>query len=81
MVFWRIELRAAYPLASVGILRKPTVRWGNIGGFVTITMQTAVIFLVTLYLQEVLGYSPMATGLAFAVIGVAALLGGMAAPA
>ncbi|KJY41162.1 MFS transporter [Streptomyces sp. NRRL B-1568] len=80
VVFWRIELRAAHPLASVGILRKPTVRWGNIGGFATITMQTAVIFLVTLYLQEVLGYSPMATGLAFAVIGVAAFLGGMAAP-
>jgi EmrB/QacA subfamily drug resistance transporter len=78
--FWRIELRAAEPLASVRIMRKPTVRWGNIGGLVTITMQTAVIFMVTLYLQDVLGWSAMATGLAFAVLGVAAFLGGTFAP-
>ncbi|MGW2635604.1 MFS transporter [Streptomyces sp. NPDC001348] len=78
--FWRVELRSDAPLASVRILRTPTVRWGNLGGFALITLQTAVIFLVTLYLQEVLGYSPLATGIAFSVLGVSAFLGGALAP-
>ncbi|GAA0700205.1 MFS transporter [Kitasatospora atroaurantiaca] len=78
--FWRIELRSDAPLASVWILRKPSVRWGNFGGLIAITMQTAVIFLATLYLQEVIGYSAMATGLAFSVLGVSAFLGGVIAP-
>ncbi|GAB1688966.1 MFS transporter [Krasilnikovia sp. M28-CT-15] len=80
VAFWMIELRSAAPLASVWIMRKPTVRWGNLGGLAAITMQTAVIFLVTLYLQEVAGHSPMTTGLAFGVVGVAAFLGGVTAP-
>lgn len=79
-LFWRIELRASSPLVSVRIIRMPTVRWGNFGGLVAIAMQTAVIFLTTLYLQEVVGYSAMATGEAFAVVGVAAFLGGSFAP-
>ncbi|CAM5469222.1 MFS transporter OS=Streptomyces alboniger OX=132473 GN=CP975_18270 PE=4 SV=1 [Streptomyces alboniger] len=78
--FYRIELRAESPLASVRILRRPTVRWGNLGGLGLITMQTAVIFLVTLYLQEVHGYSALATGIAFSVLGVSAFLGGAFAP-
>ncbi|KUM69497.1 MFS transporter [Streptomyces sp. ISL-22] len=78
--FYRIELRTETPLASVGILRRPSVRWGNLGGFALITMQTAVIFLVTLYLQEVHGYSALATGVAFSVLGVSAFLGGAFAP-
>lgn len=78
--FYRIELRTETPLASVGILRRPSVRWGNLGGFALITLQTAVIFLVTLYLQEVHGYSALATGVAFSVLGVSAFLGGAYAP-
>ncbi|WP_254802884.1 MFS transporter [Kitasatospora sp. SUK 42] len=80
VAFYRIELRAETPLASVGILRRPTVRWGNFGGLALITMQTAAIFLVTLYLQEVHGYSALATGIAFSALGVSAFLGGAFAP-
>ncbi|MFI5528789.1 MFS transporter [Kitasatospora sp. NPDC051853] len=80
VAFWLIELRAKAPLAPVRILRKPTVLWGNLGGFVTITMQTAVIFLITVYLQKVLNYSALSTGLAFGGLGVASFLGGVLAP-
>ncbi|MEV0319437.1 MFS transporter [Streptomyces sp. NPDC050658] len=79
-VFWRIELRAPAPLASVRTLRAPTVLWGNLGGLALITMQTAVIFLVTLYLQEARGYSALATGVSFSVLGVSAFIGGTLAP-
>ncbi|MER5863920.1 MFS transporter [Kitasatospora sp. NPDC002040] len=79
-VFYRIELRAESPLASVRILNKPSVLWGNFGGLIAITMQTAVIFLATLYLQKVNGLSAMDTGLAFSGLGIAAFVGGVVAP-
>jgi EmrB/QacA subfamily drug resistance transporter len=78
--FWQIELRVAAPLAPVAILRKPSVRWGNLGGLVAIAMQSSVAFLVTLYLQRVLGYSALATGLSFGVFGAASTVGGILAP-
>jgi MFS family permease len=39
-----------------------------------------LVFLLTLYLQEVLGYSPLAAGLAFAVLGAGTVIGGLIAP-
>ncbi|MCU1682044.1 MAG: transporter [Amycolatopsis sp.] len=80
VVFWLIERRVAQPLVSVRVLMRPSVRWGNIGGLVTFTMFSSVVFLMTLYLQEVLHYSPLVTGLAFGVQGVAAFFAGLNAP-
>ena len=39
-----------------------------------------MVFLLTLYLQKVLGYSPLAAGLSFAVLGAGTVLGGCAGP-
>jgi MFS family permease len=78
--FWRIELRAPAPLAPVRVLTRPTVTWGNLGGLVTFAMESSVIFLLTLYMQQVLGYSPLRTGLSFCGIGAAAFVGGLLAP-
>ncbi|MFJ9816678.1 MFS transporter [Streptomyces sp. NPDC101151] len=78
--FWLIELKAKAPLAPVRVLTRQTVKWGNFGGLITFTMESSVIFLLTLYLQEVFGYTPLQTGLAFCGIGVAAFAGGLAAP-
>ncbi|MEU4366666.1 MFS transporter [Micromonospora chersina] len=77
--FWLIELRTAVPLVPVRILRRPTVRWGNYAGLVVFSMETAMIFLMTLYLQKILGLSPFVTGLVFGVPGLAAVLAGPAA--
>ena len=77
--FWAIELRAPAPLAPVRILARPTVRWGNYAGLVIFTMEPAMIFLMTLYLQRVLGLSPLATGLIFGVPGLAAVAAGVLA--
>ena len=63
VAFWMIELRSPAPLAPVRILRRPTVKWGNYAGFVIFTMEPAMIFLTTLYLQKVLGGSALTTGL------------------
>jgi MFS family permease len=77
--FWVIELRSAAPLAPVRILRRPTVKWGNYAGLVVFAMETAMIFLTTLYLQKILGFSPLITGLIFGVPGLAAVAAGVIA--
>ncbi|MGW0886157.1 MFS transporter [Streptomyces sp. NPDC002671] len=74
--FWAIELHAAAPLAPVRILRRPTVKWGNYAGLVVFSMETAMIFMMTLYLQKILTLDPLITGLIFGVPGLAAVLAG-----
>jgi predicted MFS family arabinose efflux permease len=80
VTFAVIESRAEHPLVALRILRRPTVAWGNIGGLVTFSMMSAVMFLITLYLQQVLGLSPAITGLVFGVMGVVSFITGAIAP-
>jgi MFS family permease len=77
--FWVLELRSPAPLVPVRILQRPTVKWGNYAGLIVFAMEPAMIFLTTLYLQNVLGLSPLATGLIFGVPGLAAVAAGPAA--
>ena len=79
VAFWMIELRSPAPLASVRILKRPTVKWGNYAGLVVFTMEPAMIFLTTLYLQNVLGLSPFTTGIIFGIPGLAAVAAGVIA--
>ncbi|MFC4908668.1 MFS transporter [Actinomadura gamaensis] len=74
--FWSVEKRAAEPLVPTALLRRRTVVWGNTAGLVAFVTETSLVFLLTLYLQKVLGYSPLATGLAFGVLGLGTVLGG-----
>ena len=80
LVFWQIEKRVAHPLVPVAILKRKTVAWGNIAGLLAFATETSLVFLLTLYLQEVLGYSPLAAGLSFAVLGAGTVLGGIIGP-
>ncbi|MER7170106.1 MFS transporter [Streptomyces mesophilus] len=74
--FWFVEKRAAAPLVPVSILKRRSVIWGNTAGLIAFVTETSLVFLLTLYLQEVLGYSALSTGLAFGVLGVGTVLGG-----
>ncbi|MGW2844619.1 MFS transporter [Streptomyces sp. NPDC001274] len=76
VTFRFVEARAAAPLVPVRVLRRRSVVWGNTAGLIAFVTETSLVFLLTLYLQEVLGYSPLATGLAFGVLGVGTVLGG-----
>jgi MFS family permease len=78
--FWAIESRVAQPLVPVAILARGNVAWGNIAGLLAFATETSMVFLLTLYLQKVLGYSPLAAGLSFAVLGVGTVIGGLLAP-
>ncbi|MFK4064574.1 MFS transporter [Streptomyces sp. NPDC029674] len=78
--FGYVESRAASPLVSLPMLRRRTVAWGNVGGLVTFSMMSTVVFVLTLYLQEVLRLSAFETGLVFGVQGVASVVAGVYAP-
>lgn len=78
--FVRVESRAAQPLVSLPMLRRRNVAWGNLAGLTTFAMMSTVVFLLTLYLQEVLGLSAFRTGLLFGVQGVVSALAGLVAP-
>lgn len=75
--FWLIELRAKAPLAAVGILSHPRVKWGSLAGLALFGTVPPLVFLMTLYLQDVVRLSPVATGLAFGVPGVGGIAGGV----
>ncbi|MEU4154443.1 MFS transporter [Streptomyces sp. NPDC026659] len=78
--FTVIESRTPAPLVSLPMLRRRTVAWGNLGGLVTFSMMSAVVFVLTLYLQEILGLSAFETGLVFGVQGVLSVVAGTLAP-
>nr|BFD84937.1 MFS transporter [Streptomyces sp. Xyl84] len=71
-----VESRSAAPLVSLPMLRRRTVAWGNVGGLVTFSMMSTVIFVLTLYLQEILGLSAFETGMVFGVQGVLSVVAG-----
>ncbi|WP_432189034.1 MFS transporter [Streptomyces sp. Tue6028] len=80
VLFRFVEQRVAQPLVPVRVLRRRSVRWGNVAGLLAFATETSVVFLLTLYLQEVLGYSPLASGLSFAVLGLGTVAGGIIGP-
>ncbi|MFF9180888.1 MFS transporter [Streptomyces misionensis] len=80
IAFHLVERRATAPLVPVRVLRRPTVAWGNIAGVLAFVTETSLVFLLTLYLQRVLGFPPLAAGLSFGVLGLGTVLGGTVAP-
>src|SRR5438105_10978852 len=77
-VLW--ERRHAEPLMRFGILRTKTVAGANVGGLILGTATFSMFLMLTLYMQQVLGYSPMKTGMAYlAVAGTAILWSAVAA--
>src|SRR5437016_4056699 len=77
-VLW--ERRHAEPLMRFGILRTKTVAGANVGGLILGTATFSMFLMLTLYMQQVLGYSPMKTGTAYlAVAGTAILWSAVAA--
>jgi EmrB/QacA subfamily drug resistance transporter len=74
------EMRHPEPLMRFGLLRTRTVSGANVTGFILGTAMFAMFLMLTLYMQQVLGYSPMKTGLAYlAVAGTAILWSAVAA--
>jgi EmrB/QacA subfamily drug resistance transporter len=66
------ESRASEPLMPFSIFRIRTVSAANIAGLILGTVTFSMFLMLTLYMQQVLTYSPMRTGVAYlAVAGTA----------
>jgi hypothetical protein len=64
-LFLGLEVRARSPLVPLGLFRLRNVAVSNIVGVLWAASMFAWFFLSALYLQLVLGYSPLQVGLAF----------------
>jgi hypothetical protein len=80
--FVAVEGRSADPVLRLGLLRHAAVVRANIGAMSLLGGWIGTLFILTLYMQQVLGWSPMRTGLAVCPSGivVAVLAPRIAAP-
>jgi EmrB/QacA subfamily drug resistance transporter len=62
------------PLMRFGLLRTRTVAGANVAGFILNTTTLSMFLLLTLYMQQVLGFSPLQTGLSYLAIALSAIV-------
>lgn len=74
--FLAVESRHSDPLVPLRLLRRSTVKWGMTIGLITFGMCGGATLLLSVYMQDVLGFSALQTGLGFLGEGVAALAAG-----
>jgi EmrB/QacA subfamily drug resistance transporter len=68
------EARAKEPLMPFSIFRIRTVSAANISGLILGTVTFSMFLMLTLYMQQVLGYSPMKTGVAYLAVAGTAII-------
>ncbi|MGW0565264.1 MFS transporter [Streptomyces sp. NPDC003016] len=73
-VFVTVERRSAAPLVRLGILRQASMVRADLGALLFVGSFFGFQFMVTLYLQELRGWSSLETALALVVMGVDAVL-------
>jgi EmrB/QacA subfamily drug resistance transporter len=71
--FLALETRAAAPLLPLGLFRLRTLAGSNAAGFLIGASFFSFFFTGTLYMQQVLGYSALKTGVAWLATSVTAL--------
>src|SRR3954468_2546789 len=70
-----IESRSKAPLVRLGIFRKRTLTGANVVMTLVAAGMFSMFFFATLFVQEVLGYSPLKAGLAFLPVTAGIMLG------
>jgi EmrB/QacA subfamily drug resistance transporter len=68
------EARAKEPLMPFSIFRIRTVAAANISGLILGTVTFSMFLMLTLYMQQVLTYSPMKTGVAYLAVAGTAII-------
>jgi EmrB/QacA subfamily drug resistance transporter len=69
-LFIVLELRSHSPLVPLSIFRRRTLTGANLIGFGLGTAIFGMFFLLSLYMQQVLGYSPLRTGFAYLAVAL-----------
>lgn len=65
VLFVVVESRHPKPLVPLGVFRLRNVSGGNASAFLLGTVTFSMYFFVTLYMQRILGYSAIGTGIAY----------------
>jgi EmrB/QacA subfamily drug resistance transporter len=68
------ERRHPEPLMRFGLLRTKTIAGANVAGFIMGTAMFSMFLMLTLYMQQVLGYSAMKTGVAYLAVAGSAIV-------
>ena len=68
--FVGVERRSNRPLLPLAFLRRRLVLVANVIALLTVATFYGEVFLLTIYMQQVLNYSPLSAGLAFAPSGL-----------
>ncbi|MFF9286148.1 MFS transporter [Streptomyces griseosporeus] len=74
VTFVAVERRSPAPLVPLRLFRTRSVVAGSLGEFLTAAMMMPIFFLLPLWMQGVLGYSPLQTGLAYLPVSIALLV-------
>jgi EmrB/QacA subfamily drug resistance transporter len=69
-----VEARSRSPLVPLSFFRKRTSTGANVIGFGLGTMIFGVFFMLSLYMQQVLGYSAMQTGVGYLAVALTAVV-------
>jgi EmrB/QacA subfamily drug resistance transporter len=72
--FLVIEYRSRSPLVPLGFFRRRTPTGANIVGFGLGTIVFGMFFLLSLYMQQVLGFSALKTGLGYLAVALTAIV-------
>jgi len=79
VLFVVVERRAVAPLIPMELLGRRSVLAPSVVGVTTFAACGGATFVLTLYMQGVLGYTPLQTGLAFCSLGLASMTAGIVA--
>jgi EmrB/QacA subfamily drug resistance transporter len=74
VAFAVIELRTAEPLVPFRIFRLPTVTGANVSGLLLGASLFSMFFFISLYMQQVLGYSAIHAGLSYLPLAISIIL-------
>src|SRR5207237_8630403 len=69
-----IELRSDAPLVPFGIFRLRTLRGANVVGLLVGASLFSMFFFISLYMQQVLGYSAIHAGLSYLPLAVSIII-------
>jgi EmrB/QacA subfamily drug resistance transporter len=78
-LFAAVELRSRAPIMPFSIFRIRAVTGSNVAGLALGGAVFGMIFILTLYMQQVLAYSPLETGLAWLAMSLTAFVSSIAA--
>jgi EmrB/QacA subfamily drug resistance transporter len=73
-VFLLIESRSQAPLVPLGIFTRRTLTGANVVGFLLGVTVFGMFFLLSLYMQEVLGFSAIKTGVGYLAVALTAVV-------